>query len=383
MNRVFICGYLNFPRGGAASNYVQNLAKVFLAMGKEVIVITNQNTEYLLADKKYQGIVIEPISLKTNKVGHYLDFHFRLGKYFTRILENYKIDYKDIIIAYSRDSSTLNAILKMGRKFQAKTAVCLVEWFEKKDFNHGMRNLLFWNSQNAFYRLNQKFDLLFPISTYIEAYYKKKGCRTFRIPCLVDTSEFEYKKKTLEGKKIFVFPGNGKMKDALFEMLQAFSMLSEKEIDKIEFHICGIHEYANEIIRNTLLEKYLGISVIIHDWMKYETLVELYQRAHFLLLARDISRMTKANFPSKIPETLSYGIIPVCSNVGDYTELYLKDGINSIQMNGASASEICQAIRRGLSISNSEFEKMSRCCRETAVKQFDYRNWIERLESQL
>ena len=88
MNRVFICGYLNFPRGGAASNYVQNLAKVFLAMGKEVIVITNQNTEYLLADKKYQGIVIEPISLKTNKVGHYLDLHFRLGKYFTTILEH-------------------------------------------------------------------------------------------------------------------------------------------------------------------------------------------------------------------------------------------------------------------------------------------------------
>ena len=30
-----------------------------------------------------------------------------------------------------------------------------------------------------------------------------------------------------------------------------------------------------------------------------------------MILARDISRMTLANFPSKIPETLSYGIIPI------------------------------------------------------------------------
>lgn len=380
MGRVFICGYYNFPRGGAASNYVQYLAKVFMSMGKEVIAITNTNPEVCLEYRSYQGIHVEPVQLKKDKIGHYLDFHFRMGDYCKRLLNKYNPDSQDIIIAYSRDSSTLKAVLQVGKKTGAKTGVCLVEWFERKDFDKGLLDPLYWNSQYAFYVLSRKFDFLLPISTYIADYFGKKGCKAFCIPCLADTTEFEFTKKQISEKRIFIFPGNGKMKDALAEMLRTFSKLSTEELNRIEFHICGVSQFANQIIQEVKLEQCLGKEIIIHNWMPYEELVSLFQKAHYMLLARDISRMTMANFPSKIPEVLSYGVIPVCSRVGDYTNYYLEDGINSIIMDGCDVDTIVAAVRRSLNLSEDELRKMSESCRRTAVDKFDFRKWVEPLK---
>ena len=381
MGRIFICGFYNFPRGGAAANYVQYLAKVFMSLGKDVVAITNTNKEIHLCNNEYQGIRIESIELKKDKIGHYLDFNFRMGRYYKKILKKYKLIDQDLIIAYSRDSSTLREILKIGKKTGVKTGICLVEWFEKKDFDKGAGNLSYWNSQYAFYCLNKKFDFIFPISTFIEEYYKKRKCNTFRIPCLADTYEFDFKEKCIEKKKIFIFPGNGKMKDALFEMLQSISMLRNEEIEKLEFHICGISKYAKQVVKEMKLEQYLGSAIVIHDWMRYDELVSLYQKTHFLLLARNISRMTLANFPSKIPETLSYGIIPICSRVGDYTDLYLKDGENSLIIEGCDVTSVVGGIRRALRMTSKEVIQLSNQCRKTAVEQFDYRQWIEPVQN--
>lgn len=381
MNRIFICGFYNFPRGGAASNYVQCLAKIFMAMGKEVVAITNINSEASLEQGRYQGILVEPVQIKKDKIGHYLDFNFRMGDYYRRLLQKYVPDSQDIIIAYSRDLSTLKAILRMSKHTGSKTGVCLVEWFERKKYERWLTNVQYWTSQISFYFINQKFDFILPISTYIEEYYKKKNCCMFRIPCLTDINEFGFEKKAFAIKRIFIFPGNGKMKDALTEMLQAFALLRDDEMEKIEFHICGISKFADQIIRETKLQRYLGNQIIVHDWMQYEKLVEIYRKAHFLMLARETSRTTLANFPSKIPEALSYGIIPICSRVGDYTKIYLKDKINSLILDGHDENTIVNGIRRALQMTDEEIFECSIRCRKTAEEQFDYRRWIEPMSS--
>lgn len=380
MNRVFICGYFNFPRGGAAANYVQSFAKVFLRLGKNVIVISNINPNIKLEGNKYQEIQVENVQLREDKLGHYIDFNFLMGKYYEQILSGLSVDCSDLIIAYSRDSFILNSVLKIGKKVGAKTGVCLVEWFEKKDYGKWFRNVEYWKSQISFYRVNLKFDYIFPISTYIEGYYKKKNCKTFRLPSLVDTEEFEYNEKKITDKRIFIFPGNGKMKDALEETIQAFALLRDEEALKLEFHICGVGKLAKQIIKENKLENSPAGKIVIHEWMPYEELIDLYRRAHFMILARDISRMTLANFPSKIPETLSYGIIPICSRVGDYTKLYLMDGVNSLIMDGCDVQTILHGIRRALAMSDQDIINYSNKCRITAETKFDYKQWVKPLD---
>lgn len=382
MKRVFICGYFNFPRGGAASNYIQSVSNVFKNIGYVVYIISNVNEKAISSQtKEYKGLYITPYSLSNTKLGHYIQYNFGMGKLIKKILEQNGLSSDDIILAYSRDYSTLVNILKVAKTTRAKTGICLVEWFGKREFNRYLFNIQYWNSEICFYFLNRRFDFILPISTYIDDYYKAKACKTFVMPCLIDTKEFGYTEKKVNDRKIFIFPGNGKMKDSLYEMIIAYSMLSEYEIAQVEFHICGVGKLAKQIIKEHNLENSPAGKIIIHDWMPYEELIDLYQKAHFMLLARDISRMTLANFPSKIPETLSYGIIPICSRVGDYTKLYLEDGENSLIMDGCNVNTILQGIRRALAMTKQEIIDYSNRCRITAETKFDYRQWVKPLEN--
>ena len=46
MHRVYICGDIRFPRGGAGSNYVQYLGLALMEAGYEVHVVSTVNPEF-------------------------------------------------------------------------------------------------------------------------------------------------------------------------------------------------------------------------------------------------------------------------------------------------------------------------------------------------
>ena len=89
--------------------------------------------------------------------------------------------------------------------------------------------------------------------------------------------------------------------------------------------------------------------------------------------------MTEANFPSKVPEIMCYGVIPVASRVGDYTRFYLKDGVDSIIMDGCSPEDIHAAISRCLALSPESLLDLSRNARLAAEKTFWYKNWTKKI----
>ncbi|WP_419169411.1 glycosyltransferase [Negativibacillus massiliensis] len=383
MGRVFICGYYNYPRGGAASNYVQYLASIFLSLGKEVYAITNSNSDFYtdLKPFSYNGVNIQPYKLSTNKIMHYIEYNYQQGKYIGRYLRNVGITKEDLLIAYSRDPHTLSVLLNIGKNTGAKTAVCLVEWFDESNFKKGKADKDYKRFCRSFYHMNECFDYILPISSTIKDFYDKKGCKTLCIPCLTDTKEYAVKDKDFSGKRIFVFPANGMMKDSLQEMIQAICSIPSAELKKIEFHVCGAKKMVQSILTQLTITKEINDILILHDWMQYSELVELYNKAHFMLLARDDSLMTRANFPSKVPETLTYGIIPICSVVGDYTKYYLSNNEDSLFIYGNSIDVIKNRILDAISLSPEELATMSKKCRCTAKEKFDYRNWIDKINA--
>ena len=76
---------------------------------------------------------------------------------------------------------------------------------------------------------------------------------------------------------------------------------------------------------------------------------------------------------------MTYGIIPVVSEVGDYTRIYLKDNENSLVFKGSSVAVCIEAIVRATSLDNEEVRRLEKAARETAVNKFDYHNWLESL----
>ena len=384
--RVFICGYYNFPRGSSSANYVQYLAEIFLKLKYKIIIVSNINEEELQRKTPFinhnsENISLEPIQLGNGKVSHYYDFNFNMGNIIKQILKRYGIKSNDILISYSMDPFVNRMLVKMGKQSGAKTCACIVEWFTRQDFEKGIRDLEFYRFNWSFYFILKRFNYLFPISTYIEQYYVKHGCKTMCLPIMADPEEYDYKVRKDIGVKKIIYPANGKLKDAIDAMLRSLNQLSDEDINKIEFHICGVSPSMVEKQLSDRRKKYMGSHILVHPWMKYEELIALYQQMHFLFLPREVNQMTLANFPSKAPETMCYGVIPVVSDVGDYTKYYLRDNINSIIFNGADSDTCTSVLSKIANMSNALIQELSAQARNTAVNKFGYKNWIEKIEN--
>lgn len=367
-----------YPRSGAASNYIQYFASMLKLGGYDVTVAGVRNESVLCGNKRDDNdiTVIDVIPQGNDFIKRVLNKCF-YKMMLDRIIRYLNIGKEDLVIDYSYDYRIYETILKLRKKKNFLVACCPTEWFPKDKYEMDFEKYTYLNEV-----LRPKCDLIFPISDKIEEHFKEKRCVTFKLPIMCDSEEYSYIPKKKERYKI-VLPANGKMKDALKEMLIAISEILSDDLEAFEFHITGVtREQIVEIIGDEIFNK-ISKSFVIHSWMKYEELVKLYQNMHYLFLAREDNQMTQSNFPSKIPECMCYGIVPIMSNVGDAPKYYLKNQVNSIVFDGCTVSSCKQAIYSALSVEWSKYKLLSESARRTAEKQFDYRQWSEKVSGMI
>ena len=382
--RVFICGLLNYPRGSAPANYVQYLGLALTRAGYEVEIISNINPDYEAKQNKIimdNGIIVSEPCLYSHKRGfkHFLFWHIlgRKGS-MKRTLQMRNICKDDYVIVYSAMREVNEAVLELREQVHFKTIGCVAEWFQERDFGSQER----WAEyQHYFEKCLPRYDLIFPISRSLEAHFKGLGCNTMLLPIMADTQEFDVVEKSHD-KKIVVFPANGKMKDSLGNLLNSLVILPEELQKTMEFHIMGVNR---KTIRKILGDNYDAIMriVVLHDWMKYEDLIQLYQKAHFLFLPRPLNHMSKNNFPSKVPETMTYGVIPITSDVGDCTQLYLTNLVDSIFIEGDSVEKCSDALAFALRLEPEKLKEMGSAARRCVEEKLDYRVWYQKINRAL
>lgn len=381
--RAFICSKQHFPRGSAGANYIQFLALAMKEVGFNPIVISSgsyQNCSHEGEKYFYKGIeVYNPFKFE-NKIAKHFEFIYGDALRFIGALKEYNVNKNDVIIAYLLDERPLKSILNFSKKNKIKSAACVVEWLPKENFTN---NRMYKSYMRAMRDIVSQYDIILPISHYIAEKYKKSSANVFVLPIMADTSEYSYKPKVyVDEKRKFIFPANGMMKDSMSNMLEGLARCPKEIRDKVEFHITNYSKEKVEKITQEFpdeIKERLDRMLVIHKWLEYDELIELYKKMNFLLLARDENQMTLANFPSKVPETMTYGIIPVVSEVGDYTRIYLKDNENSLVFKGSSVAVCIEAIVRATSLDNEEVRRLEKAARETAVNKFDYHNWLESL----
>lgn len=381
MRRVFICCQVLFPRGSAASNYIQYLALALLDQGYNVYVLSNINPEVELETNEqgyqYKKINVIETKMSNNKLFHFIQYNYLKGAVFDKYLKVFHVCQEDLIILYSGDRRVHRHFLRRRRRYGFKTVCCMVEWFPREYYKSEMEFLL---NEKSIRNDRVRHDLIFPISTYINNFFVKKEVNTLLLPIMADIGEFNKTKKNTSRIR-FIFPGNGMMKDSLTEVLIAFTQLSDSEKELVELHICGVKEESIDpsVIKDASEKGYL----IVHKWMKYEELISLYQQIHYLIIAREYNQMTLANFPSKVPECMCYGIVPVVSRVGDYTSLYLRDNYDSLIFEGYTADVCLKAIRRAINCFDEEYERMSNNALETVKMRFDYHVWEKQIADKI
>lgn len=383
VKKAFICSKQNFPRGSAGANYIQFLALALKEVGYNPIVISSGSYQNCLQEKEkyyYKGIeVYNPFKFK-NKIAKHFEFVYGDAFRFVEALREYNASEEDIIISYLLDERPLKSILNYSKNRGIKSAACVVEWFPKENFTSKRS---YDSYMRAMRDIISQYDIILPISHYIAEQYKNSSAKVFVLPIMADTNEYVYNPRVYErGKRRFIFPANGMMKDSMSNMLEGLARCPKEIREKIEFHVTNYSKEKVEKITQEFsreIRERLNQMLIIHNWLEYDELIELYKKMDFLLLAREENQMTLANFPSKVPETMTYGIIPVVSEVGDYTRIYLKNHENSLVFKGCSVDDCIAAIIRATSLNNEEISRLENAARETAVNVFDYHNWVEKI----
>lgn len=370
--RVIICGWFRYPRGDATANYIQYLTMALLEAGYHVEILSRINE--LESPQPLDNFAIHNIC-STNK-SRFLR-RVENGKlfplYFSKKLREFNLNADDVVIVHP-SFRAMDKLLAIKKKTGFKTVCLPLEWFGREQY---LSDKEYMKGEQEFQN-NKEHNLLFPISTHIREQFPGTPCLV--LPIMADISNVEYRDKS-RGKYIFVFPAHGFMKDAIGEMLRGIVLLTDNQINKIEFHFTGIR--TDSLLKYLSHDEYKKIeqSVILHSWMEYGDLIELYQKAHFLLLARETNQMTLSNFPSKVPEVMTYGVVPVVSRVGDYTKFYLEDGVNSIIFDGYNAECCAKAIERALQLPFEEYHMLSDGARQCVRDKFDYHNWTEKIKN--
>lgn len=378
IRRIIICEWMYYPRGGAISNYIQYLSDALVQGNYEVIILSNTNLEYTNEDKfLYRGAKVINIEnrSKINLVKRLMN-----GKLFSirLIIKLLTLSLKtDDFLIFNQAEYIAKPCFVLKKIIGFKSGGHPLEWFPQSHF----RNVEEAKRYEENFRSNGAHDLLFPISHLIEQQFRNTVAKTQLLPIMADTQEYSFTEKENNGVYEFVLPANGAMKDALEGMLLGMVKLTDNEIKKVLFHLRGINkEKVIDVIGKKEWNR-IKDSVRFYDWMEYSELVKLYQRSHYLLLARETNQMTEANFPSKVPEVMVYGIVPVVTRVGDYTRYYLENEVSSLIFNGCDASCCVEAIRRAINIPFDRYLEISYKARECAVSKFDYRNWVTIISS--
>ena len=392
ISRVFICCNDPYPFGTANSNYIRNLSLLTTACGYETHVIglkeyTVEPTNARYDTGIFEGVKFTNIQQKKSNLPFRMKNHFFFGKKLQKILNQYSVNDSDCIILYTDFISASKFLLKKYRNLNEKGHLiyCIVEWFQAHQFSMSFLSLDYLCWKIHFDRYMPKYRKIIPISSNLAAHFKKFGVETCILPCLVDCNVVKSGRKSIKHDAVIdlIYPGAATNKDDLESMIKGLMLLPDNELHRIRLHFTTMNEEKLKKTCHCNSTEYERIktSLFYHGWMERDELLRLYEDMDFLFIARQNNIITRSNFPSKVPEMLCYGTIPLCSDVGDYTTYYLEDMVNSLIFEGSTPAKCAEAIKRALNLEPSKIVEMKVGARKCAEQQFDYRNWTVQMKN--
>ena len=386
MRKVIIITDQKFPHGSAGANYLQYLSLPLVENGIDVYMISFGNTRESDLDDKtgcyiYRGIkyknVVKDLPGDTKKT-----VHKRRNRDILQVLSEIAPKEDDEIIFYSLDPFFLHPLCRIiAKAYPCKQTACITEWFQFSQYKFGIQWYSYVKFLGTFYCILPSFRKIVVISELLRGHFVNEKREVLLLPCLSDPYEFStpmyQKKDTVD----LIYSGMAYNKDAIIEMIAGYSMLDKEIRKKVKFHLTGLKEnilrsYMDEDAK--LIDELQG-DLIIHPWLEYNDLIHLLSQMDFLLIARKNTRANRANFPSKIPEMMNFGIVPVVSNVGDITGFYLKDNVNSIIFDGYNRNDCKEVLTRIVGLTGEQIGDLKQEARKCSEDVFYYRKWSNKI----
>lgn len=206
------------------------------------------------------------------------------------------------------------------------------------------------------------------ISSYIGKFAEEANVPFVVIPFVFDeTIEIPELTESHSDKIKFFYAGSPGKKDMLEEMIKGFSLLDQDENRNAEVNIFGIDNLtARSLFPLDLLDSVQRF-VFFRGKVSREIIEKEIIKSDFsILLRRKEEEYAMAGFPTKVAESLFYGI-PVITNLTSDLDLYLIDGFNSIIVEGQDANSFSKSIKVALSLSKDKLKSLKENSKETSL----------------
>lgn len=381
MRRFIICTDEAFPRGSAGANYLLYFAKALQDIGYFPIIIAYVEKLEQTSDEiqEFEGIAYIQVAPSDNKIKHFLTFNFFLHQLYLPVLQQMNITREDIVWLYSAELSLIRGIKKFATRQQATLGACVVEWYTAYASKSLKEKIHYFCYKKVYKKELVEVKNLLPISHWLQAYYGTFKTQSMVLPIMTEVNA--KKSEFCESEIIrFIYPGGKSNKDDVDMIITTLSELGHNY--KYEIHLTGIVQSKEEFLKKYPInvQKELRKHLQLHGWMNYEELERLYDTMDFLVLIREESSATLANFPSKIPETMSHGIIPIVSDIGDYGQILSRElGKHSVLK--SNTREECQKVLlNALKMNRQQINENKYKVIEVASRVFDYHNYEDALQ---
>lgn len=331
---IFYIGNFDLPDSNAAGKRVYGNALILEKLGYEVVVIGKH---------KEASSPIMPIQYSSN-----IKFYsfpnvslLKTNEYMKFLVSIISSEGKPaIIIRYG--SPGLAAFDKKVnfycKKENIKVVADVVDWLPSAASSH-IFNII--KSIDTFLEkavFNKKSDGIIAISSYLDSYYKKAGCKTVIIPPVVH----QYIENTTVNRVLrLIYAGvpfrigrpvknPSEVKDRLDLAVMAVIETAKRGANVV-LEVYGItkEQYITAYpSHQSLLNCSEGSKAVIFLGRKdMKEVQERVNQADFSILLRDRNRATMAGFPTKIVESLSCGTPVITTDTSDIGK-YVLQGVN-------------------------------------------------------
>lgn len=381
-HKVLMFGSLVLPDGSAGATRLLNYGKILSQKGVDVYISALMKDCEPLSIYHYdKNIFFLPYANAPRTKEEKRHLYLSAKKEVINILNAFKDNPPKSIVIYSVfPLPAIKVIRSFCKKYNIRLVFDVVESHSitQQSLSSFFATYLPNKIQNN--KIIKKNDKVICISSYLGDKFKEKQCDVRVVPFINDVKSISEIKmpdvelRNFNDKIYLLYVGNpAHKKDLIAPIIKAISDRNDK---KIVLVIAGTT--CEQLIQNERISKDELMStvdnVVFLGKVPHSSVSELYRIADYSILLRNPNKESaKAGFPTKISESLAYGV-PVITNLTSDLDRYLNE-TNSIIVPQNSIKNINDA----LDIAISMKDKLRKNSRKTAEKYLNISTYQEEL----
>ena len=391
MGKYILITSMNFPGGGAGATYLNLFCRGLKLNGCSIRVLLLKGLAFgnYTYDGPRKNVTEDGIPFT------YLGFKQRPVSLFLKLLDEFISISRLIIFLFSlinkRKSINLLVfnseiqynipIYLIAKIFRIKTSKFVAELIDKSEFRSSFIGKLkrfgfFFN----FKFLNKLSDKLIVFSFYLKNEYIKMGYNENKIMVQPNLTDFEYWKPTnTETKYTLGYSGAPYLKDGLYDLFKAISLLHNKSVN-VTLLVIGDSTFGESLIPSLKVEsKRLGLlEKVTFTGLVESSMVKQYlSECKILTITRPSNTQTKAGFPTKLGEYFATKRPVLATDFGDMNR-YFTDGLDIIMAECGNPESIALKITWMLQ-NSEELELISQRGYDKAKQLLEYKKSVNKM----